>query len=101
MRCRQRQAHDALCRNLVLNAAERLDRLRSLVERSGLREREAMERTLDTLRGLRNRVAARIEAGHLATDDTWPFARAQADQAINELMSGIDALEHQLKRVAA
>lgn len=101
MRGRQRQAYDLLCRDLVLHAAERLDRLRTLVERSGLQDREELERTLDTLRGQRNRVTARIEAAHLATDDAWPFARAKADQAIEEMMSGIDAIENQLKRAAA
>lgn len=101
MRRRQRQAHDVLCRDLVLHTAERLDRLRTLVERSGLHDREEFERRLDTLRGLRNRVMARVEAAHLAADDAWPFARATADQAIEELVNGIDAIENQLKRAAA
>ncbi len=101
MRRNQRQAHDLLCRDLVLHTAERLDRLRTMVERSGLHNREELERTLDTLRGLRNRVMARVEAAHLATDDAWPFARATADQAIEELMGGLDAVEKRLKRAAA
>ncbi len=101
MRRRQRQAHDALCRDHVLTAADRLDRLRNAVERSGLQAREEMERALDRLRGLSNRATARIEAAHLAADDTWPFARAEADQAIEELVRGIDALEDRLKRAAA
>lgn len=106
MSCRQRQAHDTLCRDLLLHATDRLDRLRSLVERWPQlgredRGRENMERTLDALRGLLNRVTGRIEAAHLATDDAWPFARAMADQAIEELVANLDAAEARLKRAAA
>lgn len=101
MRCRQRQAYDTLCRDLVQHTEERLDRLRSVVERSGQPGREELERALDTLRGQHNRVIARAEAAHGATDDAWPFARAKADQAIADLMGGLDALENQLKQRAA
>ncbi|MBP2293471.1 hypothetical protein [Azospirillum rugosum] len=101
MSCRQRQAHDTLCRDLLFHATDRLDRLRSLVERRTQPDREDMERTLDALRGLLNRVTGRIEAAHLATDDAWPFARAMADQAIEELVASLDAAEARLKRAAA
>ena len=101
MSCRQRHAYDSLCRDLLLHAADRLDRLRTQVERWTQGDREELERTLDTLRGLLNRVTARVEAAHLAADDAWPFARAVADQAIEELMKGLDAVEVRLKRAAA
>ena len=106
MSCRGRHAHDAKCRDLLQATADRLDRLRSLVERSGpdAREnmtREEMERTLDILRGQRNRLCARVEAARIATDDAWPFARAIADQTAEELVNGIEGMEARLKRLAA
>ena len=106
MSCRNRHAHDANCRDLLHATADRLDRLRSLVERSGpeLREtmsREEMERTLDALRGQHNRLSARVEAARIATDDAWAFSRAIADQAADELVNGLDSMEARLKRVAA
>lgn len=101
MSCRQRQAHDSLCRDFLLHASDRLDRLRTQVERGFQDDREDLERALDSLRGLLNRVTGRIEAAHLANDDAWPFARAMADQAIEELVSGLDAAEVRLKRAAA
>ncbi len=101
MSWRNRHAHDAKCRDLLRATADRLDRLRSLVERSGPDVREEMERTLDTLRGQRNRLSARVEAARLATDDAWTFARAIADQAADELVSGLDSMEARLKRLAA
>ena len=101
MSCRQRQAHDTLCRDLLLHATGRTDRLRHLVERWTQPDREDLERTLDTLRGLLNRVTGRIEAAHLASDDAWPFARAMADQAIEDLLTSLDAAEARLKRAAA
>ncbi|WP_448207903.1 hypothetical protein [Azospirillum sp. sgz302134] len=101
MSCRQRQAHDSLCRDLLLHASDRLDRLRTQVERWNQNDREQLERTLDALRGLLNRVAGRVEAAHLANDEAWPFARAMADQAVDELVAGLDAAEVRLKREAA
>ncbi|WP_168220346.1 hypothetical protein [Azospirillum thermophilum] len=101
MSCRTRQAFDQLCRDLLDQATERMDRLRSFVERSGGAGREGWERMLDNLRGERNRATARIEAARLADDDTWPTARAQADQAITDLMECIDDLDRRLQRLAA
>lgn len=106
MGCRNRHAYDVKCRDLLQETADRLDRLRSLVERSGPEVREAMsrqemERTLDALRGQHNRLSARVEAARIATDDAWAFARAVADQAAEELVSGIDHLEAGLSRKAA
>ncbi|MDQ2104556.1 hypothetical protein [Azospirillum isscasi] len=106
MSCRNRHAHDAKCRDLLRATADRLDRLRSQVERSSpdaceTMSREEMERTLDTLRGQRNRLSARVEAARIATDDAWPFARAIADQAAEELVAGLDGMDARLKRVAA
>lgn len=98
---RERQAFDALSRDLVLHATDRMDRLRSTVERFEINGRETWERTLDSLRGLRNRATARIEAAHLADDDAWPFLRARADQAMTELMRALDDIDHRLQRLAA
>ncbi|AIB11450.1 hypothetical protein ABAZ39_05360 [Azospirillum argentinense] len=103
---RNRHAHDAKCRTLLQATADRLDRLRSQVERFGLEGHEGMsrdelERTLDALRGQHNRLSARVEAARIATDDAWTFARAIADQAAAELADGLDGMEARLKRVAA
>lgn len=96
MNCLNRQAHNAQCRDLILAATERLDRLRHAVERSGADRREELERTLDTLRGLHNRAMARAEAAHMVTDDAWPYARLNADETIQELVRAMDALESRL-----
>ncbi|ALJ35496.1 hypothetical protein D9623_09720 [Azospirillum brasilense] len=106
MSCRNRHAYDVKCRDLLQATAERLDRLRSLVERSGPETRETMsredmERTLDALRGQHNRLCARVEAARIATDDAWTFAHAIADQAAEELVSGLDHMEACLRRKAA
>lgn len=98
---RKRQAYDSFCRDLILHAGDRLERLRSSVERREAEERLTMERTLDELRGRRNRLMARVEAAHQASDDAWPFARARADQAVHDLVTGLDELEARLRRVAA
>ncbi|HEY0838337.1 MAG TPA: hypothetical protein VGE72_30805 [Azospirillum sp.] len=97
----KRQAYDSYCRDLIQHAGERLERLRSSVERRGEDERLDLERRLDELRGRRNRLMARVEAAHQASDESWPFARAQAAQAIDELVSGLDDLETRLQRAAA
>jgi hypothetical protein len=97
----KRQAFDRFCRDLLQHAGDRLERLRSSVERRGEEERLDLERALDELRGRRNRLMARVEAAHQASDDAWPFARAQTDQAIGDLVSGLDELEARLRRVAA
>ena len=101
MSCRQRHGHEALCRDLLLRAEDRLEQLRSTVERGDRNGRLGLERALDGARGLHNRVLARIEAARQASDDAWPFARAQADQAVGDLIQAIDDLERQLSRAAA
>ncbi len=97
----ERQAFDTRARDRVAQATERMNQLRSTVERSDPKGREAWERTLDGLRGLHNRAAARIEAAHLADDDAWPSARGRADQALGELLDALDEIDHRLQRLAA
>ncbi len=98
---RERQAFDTLSRDLIQHATNRMERLRSTVERADIVGRDVWERTLDTLRGLRNRACGHIEAAHRADDDAWPFARARADQAISELMRTLDDVDGRLQRIAA
>lgn len=98
---RERQAFETLSRDLIQHAANRMERLRSTVERTEIQGREAWERTLDSLRGLRNRATAHIEAAHRADDDAWPFARARADQVMVELMRALDDIDRQVQRLAA
>ncbi|PWC33250.1 hypothetical protein [Azospirillum sp. TSO35-2] len=98
---RNRHAFDTLSRDLVVRATDRMETLRSLVERSDSDGREAWERTLDHLRGLNNRAIARIEAAHLADDDAWPFARSRADQAMMDLMHALDEFDGRLRLLAA
>lgn len=98
---RDRQAFETLCRDLVLHMEDRMERLRSIVERAELDGREGWERTLDNLRGQWNRTLARMEAAHIASDEAWSFARSKAEQAIAELVRAIDELDGSLKRAAA
>lgn len=98
---RQRQAHDSKCRDFLQNSGDRLDRLRSLAERSAPDGREELERALDALRGQHNRLAARVEAARMANDDAWAFARASVDQAVEEVTAGLDSIEFRLNRAAA
>ncbi|MBP2303015.1 hypothetical protein [Azospirillum picis] len=98
---RNRQAFDTLSRDLVLRATDRMETLRSLVERSDIAGREAWERTLDQLRGLNNRAIAHIEAARIADDDAWRFARARAEQAMMDLMRALDDFDGRLRRLAA
>ncbi len=97
----QRQGHETLCRDLLSHAGNRLEQLRSIVERTEMGDRLEHERALDHARGLHNRVLARTEAARQASDDAWPLARAQADQAVNDMLQAIDELERQLLRAAA
>lgn len=97
---RRRQAHEGLCRDVLTQTDARLEQLRTAAERSK-GDRLGLERALDNARGLRNRVLARVEAAHQASDDAWPFARAQADQAVAEMMQAVADLEQTLSRAAA
>src|SRR4051794_1501763 len=97
MRGHKRHGHEARCRDLLALAESRLEQLRSIVERSA-GDRFDQERALDHARGLCNRVLARVEAAHQASDDAWPFARAHADQAVDAMLQAIDELEPQLSR---
>ncbi|HYG91027.1 MAG TPA: hypothetical protein VD978_32765 [Azospirillum sp.] len=97
----QRHSHEALCHKLLSEATDRLEQLRSTVERGDTDGRLDLERALDAARGLRNRALARVEAARQASDDAWTFACAQADQAIDELLQAINDLEHRLARAAA
>jgi len=97
---RRRQAHEGLCRDLLAQAEARLEALRTAAERSDGNRLE-LERALDHARGLCNRVLARVEAARQASDDAWPFARAQADQAIAEMTQAIAEVDQRLSRAAA
>lgn len=101
MNNRERQSFDALSRDLIRHATDRMERLRSSVERADISGREAWERTLDSLRGLRNRASGHIEAARRADDDAWPFARARAEQAMSELTRAIDDIGGRFQRIAA
>lgn len=93
MSARHREAHENLCRDLLASATRRLDDLRTAVERSKADDQADLERALDSLRGLHNRALARMEAAHLADDESWPPARAQADQALAALTRGLDEVQ--------
>lgn len=97
----QRQGHETRCHELLSHARERLERLRCAVERGDGHGRAGLERALDTARGLLNRVHARIEAARQASDEAWPFARAQTEQAVTDLAEAIDDLERRLSKAAA
>lgn len=101
MNGRDRQAFEILCRDLVLHIEDRMECLRSIVERAELDGREGWERMLDTLRGQWNRTLARMEAAHGSPDEAWSFARAKAELAVAELVRAIDEIDGRLQRAAA
>lgn len=95
-----RRGHESLCRDALAQTEIRLDTLRRAVERRPGVRRE-LERALDDARGLHNRALARVEATRQAGEESWPFARAQADQAMAEMQQALDELELRLARAAA
>jgi len=101
MSCQRRQSHETRFREALGEAGARLEQLRFLVERRGVDARMELERRLDTARGLHNRALARIEAARQASEDGWPFARAQADHTLSELVQALDELEGHLARAVA
>ncbi len=101
MKNRQAHGHEALYQTQLSDAADRLEQIRSVVERSNTDSRLDLERALDVARGLRNRGLARIEAARHASDDTQSFARTQANQTINELLHAIKELEQRLSHTVA
>lgn len=92
----RRDAIVSLCRDHIARVSFRMDVIRSNVERLSSPDRQAIERELDRLRGLRNRALARAEAARLADDDTWDGAQAQLDQTIRTLNTELGALETRL-----
>ncbi len=103
---RERDAFDSRARAHLTTITDRMNDLRTTVERFEGKSRdsagrEPLERALDSLRGLRNRAAARIEAAHQADDDAWPTARAQADRALREAQTALDDLAARLHPQAA
>lgn len=102
MSVQRRGTHDAHSRDRLASATRHLDDLRSIVERLRREERGDFERTLDGLRGQHNRALARLEAARLALPESWPLARARADQALDDLTRGLDEVESRLQqRLAA
>ncbi|MCW2247332.1 hypothetical protein M2352_002923 [Azospirillum fermentarium] len=102
MSVQRRGTHDAHSRDRLESATRRLDDLRSIVERlRSSEDRGDFERTLDSLRGQHNRALARLEAARLALPDSWPLARAQADQALDDLTRGLDEVERRLQQKQA
>lgn len=98
---RERQAHVATCHARIQETTRRLDELRSRAERQRGGRRQDVERTLDRLRGLRNRALARLEDCRRAGGDAWPSIRNQATTAVDELVDGLAEVEAMLERVAA
>lgn len=97
----ERDGHAARSHERLLDATRRLEALRSHAERQPAERRVELERTLDRLRGLRNRALARLEDCRLASDDAWPSMRHQAMAALNELLDGIAEVERRTRRAAA
>jgi hypothetical protein len=89
----RRDAIVSLCRDHIARVSTRMDVIRSTVERLPMADREAIERRLDHLRGLRNRALARTEAARMADDNSWDGAQAQLDQTIRDLNSELGEIE--------
>lgn len=98
MSVQRRDTHEAQCRDRLTSATRRLDDLRNTVERLRRDDRGEFERALDGLRGLHNRALARLEAARLAQPESWPLARAQADQALDDLTRRLDEVESHIQQ---
>ncbi|MFD1627525.1 hypothetical protein [Azospirillum griseum] len=106
MNQQERDAFDSRARVQLTTITNQMNDLRTTVERFDGRSRditgrEPLERALDSLRGLRNRAAARIEAAHQADDDAWPTARAHAERALREAQGVLDDMSARLHAQAA
>lgn len=97
----ERDGHAALSHERLLDATHRMEALRTHAERQPTERRLELERTLDRLRGQRNRALARLEDCRLASGDSWPSVRDQAMAALNELLDGIAEVERRARPVAA
>ncbi|MDR3517950.1 MAG: hypothetical protein P4M00_19275 [Azospirillaceae bacterium] len=71
-------------------AVARLDRWRESVHHFTPGQRVDAERALDCLRGLCNRVLARLEDVRRADGDSWEMFKARADQALRQLIEALD-----------
>ncbi|UEM19247.1 hypothetical protein JL100_019380 [Skermanella mucosa] len=80
---------------------ERLDNLRAVAERVPGDQKFLLERSLDELRGLRNRCEARLEDARRASEDAWYLVKVHAEAALAQFRAGIETIENQYRRMAA
>lgn len=80
---------------------ERMDFVRSLVERTRSPDRDAMERRLDRLRGALNRAVARLEAARDPDELAWRQIHAKLDPALEEIAGDLAELEQSSRELAA
>ncbi|KJB95401.1 hypothetical protein GGE65_003764 [Skermanella aerolata] len=101
MNTRGRDRYELAAATELKMLSERLDSLRAQAERTSGERRFALERSLDALRGIRNRTEAKIEDVRRASDDAWQLVKVHADAALAQFRSGLDQVESQSRQVAA
>jgi hypothetical protein len=101
MRTRGRDRYELAAASELKMLTERLDSLRALAERTSGERRFALERSLDAVRGFRNRCEAKIEDVRRASDDAWQLVKVHADAALAQFRSGLDQIESQFRQIAA
>lgn len=98
MHCPKRQAYETQIEQRILDASVRLERLRTVAERSAWDGREAFERALDGMRGQQNQALAKLESLRLANDDAWLLLKTQADVVFDRLRGSVGELETVMTR---
>jgi hypothetical protein len=98
---RSRDRFDSAASVELKSLTERMDGLRLVAARVSGDQKLALERSLDDLRGLRNRCEARLEEARRASEDAWYLVRVHAESALAQFRGGLEAIENQYRRIAA
>lgn len=94
-------AHIRAYRGRIDATAERMDFVRSLVERTRTPDRDIMERRLDRSRGALNRAVAWLEAARDLDDFGWRQTRDRLEGALGDITDDLADLEQSSRELAA
>ncbi|HYD31767.1 MAG TPA: hypothetical protein VEB64_13075 [Azospirillaceae bacterium] len=93
MVCPKREAYESVVEHKIIEAGDRLERLRHETERVWWDGRTTFERALDNVRGQRNQALAKLEHLRMADDDAWPTVKAQVGGVFTRLEASLNRLE--------
>jgi len=82
-------------------AAERMEFVRKLVEKTRSPDRDLMERRLDRSRGALNRAVAWLEGARDLDDFGWRQTRDRLETALNDIVGDLAELERSSRELAA